>query len=325
MTKTDLPTKNDYQHAMDELKKLNEDLFYDDFKMKIQRLETRIEQLVDNSSIDFKNETENIINKTNTLLHQIDIQQIEVRDLLEKHQDAILQKNQEFLETERKQNLLVFEKLQKSINEFTKLTGELQEKIERNNKQLVDRAIEAVSPVSQHITEFVDKLSLSDEKNREFLEQNRAYVTLTKTQMTEIEQQLTMNTEALQQMDERIEKLLNSYETKLQIHEQGLKNILVVREEALINKLANQYNNWILKQYENDELNKGEILQWHEKVAVFLKDQKKQNEEILDSISRNMSKKEDLEDIEKKNTLKMNILLAVVAIETIFIGVQFFI
>jgi hypothetical protein len=325
MTKTDLPTKNDYQHAMDELKKLNEDLFYDDFKMKIQRLETRIEQLVDNSSIDFKNETENIINKTNTLLHQIDIQQIEVRDLLEKHQDAILQKNQEFLETERKQNLLVFEKLQKSINEFTKLTGELQENIERNNKQLVDHAIEAVSPVSQHITEFVDKLSLSDEKNREFLEQNRAYVTLTKTQMTEIEQQLTMNTEALQQMDERIEKLLNSYETKLQIHEQGLKNILVVREEALINKLANQYNNWILKQYENDELNKGEILQWHEKVAVFLKDQKKQNEEILDSISRNMSKKEDLEDIEKKNTLKMNILLAVVAIETIFIGVQFFI
>lgn len=325
MTKTDLPTKRDYQHAMDELKKLNEDLFYDDFKMKIQRLETQIEQLVDNSSIDFKNETENIINKTNTLLHQINIQQVEVRDLLEKHQDAILQKNQEFLETERKQNLLVFEKLQKSINEFTKLTGELQENIERTNKQLVDRAIEAVSSVSQHITEFVDKLSLSDEKNREFLEQNRAYVTLTKTQMTEIEQQLTTNSEALQQMDERLEKLLNSYETKLQIHEQGLKNILVVREEALINKLANQYNNWILKQYENDELNKGEILQWHEKVAVLLKDQKKQNEEMLASISSSMSKKEDLEGIEKKNSFKMNILLAAVAIETIFIGVQFFI
>ena len=106
--------------------------------------------------------------------------------------------------------------------------------------------------------------------NREYLEQNRAYVTLVKKQISETEQQLTANTALLQQMDERWEQLIKSYETKLQIHEQGLKNILVVREEALINKLTQQQNNWILKQYENDELHNAEMIQQHEKIVALI-------------------------------------------------------
>ena len=117
----------------------------------------------------------------------------------------------------------------------------------------------------EHINDFVQKLSLSDKSNREYLEQNRAYVTLVKKQIAETEQQLTTNTVLLQQMDERWEQLIKSYETKLQIHEQGLKNILVVREEALINKLTQQQNHWILKQYENDELHHAEMTQQHRK------------------------------------------------------------
>lgn len=218
MTKTELPTKNDFQHAINELKTLNNEIFYDDFKTKIKNLESHFEQMND----------------------------------------------------------------------------------------------------------FVQNLSLSDKSNKEFLEQNRAYVTLVKKQISETEQQLTANTAMLQQMDERWEQLIKSYETKLQIHEQGLKNILVVREEALINKLTQQQDNWILKQYENDELHKADMMQQHEKIVALLREQRKQNEEILEYISTNISSKQDLVRMEKKNPIKMNLLLCIVAIEAILIGVQFF-
>ena len=218
MTKTELPTKNDYKNAINELKTLNNEIFYDDFKTRIKNLESHFEQ----------------------------------------------------------------------------------------------------------VNDFVQKLSLSDQNNREYLEQNRAYVTLVKKQIAETEQQLTSNTALLQQMDERWEQLIKSYETKLQIHEQGLKNILVVREEALINKLTQQQNNWIQKQYENDELHHAEMIQQHEKIVALLKEQRKQNEEMLEYISTHISSKQDLVGIEKKNPIKMNLLLGIVALEAILICVQFF-
>jgi hypothetical protein len=218
MTKTGLPTKNDYKNAINELKTLNNEIFYDDFKTRIKNLESHFEQ----------------------------------------------------------------------------------------------------------VNDFVQKLSLSDQNNREYLEQNRAYVTLVKKQIAETEQQLTSNTALLQQMDERWEQLMQSYETKLQIHEQGLKNILVVREEALINKLTQQQNNWIQKQYENDELHHAEMIQQHEKTVALLKEQRKQNEEMLEYISTHISSKQDLVGIEKKNPIKMNLLLGIVALEAILICVQFF-
>jgi hypothetical protein len=218
MTKTELPTKNDYKNAINELKTLNNEIFYDDFKTRIKNLESHFEQ----------------------------------------------------------------------------------------------------------VNDFVQKLSLSDQNNREYLEQNRAYVTLVKKQIAETEQQLTSNTALLQQMDERWEQLMQSYETKLQIHEQGLKNILVVREEALINKLTQQQNNWIQKQYENDELHHAEMIQQHEKTVALLKEQRKQNEEMLEYISTHISSKQDLVGIEKKNPIKMNLLLGIVALEAILICVQFF-
>ena len=218
MTKTELPTKNDYKNAINELKTLNNEIFYDDFKTRIKNLESHFEQ----------------------------------------------------------------------------------------------------------VNDFVQKLSLSDQNNREYLEQNRAYVTLVKKQIAETEQQLTANTALLQQMDERWEQLIKSYETKLQVHEQGLKNILVVREEALINKLTQQQNNWIQKQYENDELHHAEMNQQHEKTVALLKEQRKQDEEMLEYISTHISSKQDLVGIEKKNPIKMNLLLGIVALEAILICVQFF-
>ena len=218
MIKTELPTKNDYKNAINELKTLNNEIFYDDFKTRIKNLESHFEQ----------------------------------------------------------------------------------------------------------VNDFVQKLSLSDQNNREYLEQNRAYVTLVKKQIAETEQQLTANTALLQQMDERWEQLMQSYETKLQIHEQGLKNILVVREEALINKLTQQQNNWIQKQYENDELHHAEMKQQHERTVALLKEQRKQNEEMLEYISTHISSKQDLVGIEKKNPIKMNLLLGIVALEAILICVQFF-
>ena len=64
--------------------------------------------------------------------------------------------------------------------------------------------------------------------------------------------------------------------------------------------------------------------QQHEIIAALLKEQRKQNEEMLEYISTHISSKQDLVGIEKKNPIKMNLLLGIVALEAILICVQFF-
>jgi len=284
MVKIELPTKKDYEEAVNELKKLNAELFYDDFKVNIKQLESHIEHLTNNNSQEFKTEAEQIVRQAEGFIRQLETQQAEMKEFIEKQLQSI----------------------------------------EKNNKDLVDEAIKAVSSVSDHINEFIQQLSLVDEKNKEFLEQSRAYVTLTKKQITETEEKLTVMGETLQQMDERWEQLFKSYEKNYQIHEQALKNLLVVREEALINKVTQLHENWNVQQYNHDEAHKAEILHWHEQVASHIKAQSRQNEKILETISTNLTSKADLVKAEKKHSLKTNILMAVVAIEAILIGLQFF-
>lgn len=323
MVKTELPTEKDYEEAVNELKKLNDELFYDDFKMKINQLETHIEQLTNNSLQDFKSEAGQTVNQVQGFIRQLESQQTEMTVLLNKQQQTIIQTNLEFLENERAQLLVVYEKLQNSVNHYTELTNELQQNIEKNNQYLVAEAIKAISSVSDHIDEFIQELSIADEKNKEFLEQNRAYVTLTKKQITETEEKLTVMGETLQQMDERWEELFKSYEKKYQIHEQALKNLLVVREEALINKVTQLHENWSIQQYNHDEAHKTEILHWHEQVASHITVQSRQNEKMLETITTNLSSKADLAKAEKKQSIKINILIAAVTVEAILIGLQF--
>ena len=40
-----------------------------------------------------------------------------------------------------------------------------------------------------------------------------------------------------------------------------------------------------MKQYENDELHQADMIQQHEKIVVLLREQRKQNEEMLEYIS----------------------------------------
>ncbi|WP_071394686.1 hypothetical protein [Bacillus tuaregi] len=324
MVNTDLPTKKEYEEAVNELKKLNDELFYDDFKIKIKQLENHVEHLTNNHIQGFKNEAGNLISQADDLFRRLEGQRIEIESLVESQQQTIIQANQDFIENERTQLLSVYERLQNSIGEFTEHSQALQQNIEKNNKELISEAIKAVSTVSDHINEFIQKLSLADEKNKEFIEQNRAYVALTKKQIAETEEKLTIMGETLQQMDERWEELFKSYEKKYQIHEQALKNLLVVREEALINKVTQLLENWSIQQYHHDENHKSEILDWHEQVAAQIKVQNKQNENLLETIKTNLSSKADLAKAEKKQSLKTNILLAAVAIEALLIGLQFF-
>ncbi|KAA9024236.1 coiled-coil domain-containing protein [Niallia endozanthoxylica] len=325
MVKTELPTKKDYEEAVNELKKLNDDLFYDDFKGKIKQLESHIEHLTNSNIQEFKTEAEHIVRQGEGFIRQLENQQTEMKEFIERQQQTMTQTNLELIENEKTQLLAVYEKLQKSVKDYTMLTNGLQQNIEKNNKDLVDEAIKAVSSVSDHINEFIQKLSLADGKNKEFLEQNRAYVTLTKKQITETEEKLTVMGETLQQMDERWEELFKSYEKNYQIHEQALKNLLVVREEALINKVTQLHENWSVQQYNHDEAHKAEILHWHEQVAAHIKAQSRQNEKMLETITTNLTSKADLVKTEKKQSLKTNILITVVAVEAILIGLQFII
>jgi len=230
MPTTQLHEKNEYEKAMDELKKLNEDLFYDDLKEKMKMLES-------------------------------------------------------------------------------------------NNKELLEKAVTVINSVSNQIATFTQELSVSDERNRNYLEQNEAFVTLTKKELAKTEDKLAAQVKALQQMDDGMQLLQQSYKEMFKKHSDSINTILVVREEALINKITYQLEYSTIKQLEQHEKQKLEIQQLQEKLDSVSKN----NYQNYHSLSTQLSSKEDLVKIEKKSTLKMNILLSIAVIEAILIGIQFFI
>jgi hypothetical protein len=324
MATTQLPTKSEYEHAVDELKKLNEDLFYDDFKEKIKLLESNMLQLAMSNSNDFKKETQNVISRAGLLFRQMETQKQEIQGLLEASRSEIVESNQLFLDEERAQLLFVYKELQSSMQQFTEKTTEMQQVVERSNKELVDKSLGAIASVTDGIASFTQELSVSDERNKHFLEQNEAFVTLTKEQFSLTEEKLAAHALALQQMDYHLEQLQKAYQEMYQRHTDSIKSILIVREEALIEKVMYQLDSWTAKQADQDERVKREIQTRQDQMDSLIHAQSKQSHEMLQSIASEMSSKQDVAAIEKKTALKMNILLSVVVIEAVLIGIKFF-
>jgi hypothetical protein len=320
MVKTHLPTKSEYDRAVDELKKLNEDDFYDDFKDKIEKLEKSFIEITVSHSNDFKKEAENISSRASMLFRQMESQQKEIKGYLEEKQNHIIQKNQDFLELERTQLLFVYEELQKSIQLFNERMLELQQTVENRTKDLLGHTLQAIGNVSSEVTEFTKKLSNSDERNIQFLKQNEAYVTLTKEKLALTEGKIASHMAALQDMENQLKQMHKRYEEMFQRHSDSIKTILTVREEALINKITQQIEYSDAKHFEHHENMKRELQQWHEHMEAL----NKKSNDILGLISSRMSSKEDLENVEKKSKWKLNFLLAIVAIEVIVIGINYF-
>ena len=319
MVKTQLPTKSDYDLAVDELRKLNEDIFYDDFKKKIGELEGNILGIAVSNSNDFKEKAENIMSRASMLFRQMEQQQKEMKGHLDENQKDIIQNNQDFLEVERTRLLFVYEELKKSIQVFNETSLELQQNVAVSNKDLLDQTLLALGTVSNDVTEFTQRISESDERNKQFLQQNEAFVTLTKEQLAAIEGKIASHVAALQEMDIHLSQLQKLYEDMFHRHTESIKTILVVREEALLNKVTHQLDYWEGKQslyYENMKL---DVQQWQEQMET----QSKKSYGMLQSISDNMTSKENLANFEKKNKFKLNLLVSIVAIEAIIIGLNY--
>lgn len=273
MVTTKLPTKTEYEKAMDEIKKLNDDLFYDDFKEKIKLLERNLQQLAMSSASDFKKEAENVAGQASLLFGQMEAQKQEIRELMEA--------------------------------------------VESSNKDLLDQAVASIQSVSKHVAEFTERASISDERNRQFLEQNEEFVTLTRGQIAQTEEKLAAHMAAFRKTELHLEQLRTSYEDMFQKHSESIKSIMVVREEAFVEKVTRQFEDWSAKQSEQG-------VELQRQMDALIQAQGKQSREMLESISNKMSSKEDLAGMEKKNALKMNLLLSAVVIEAVLIGVTFF-
>jgi hypothetical protein len=325
MATTKLPTRSDYDRAVEELKQLNDDLFYEDFKEKIKDLENNILQININNSRDFKKEGQNVINRANFIFIQMEKQQNEIKDFLNKNQNETVDQLKSFLDDARIQLLFVYKELQTSITTFKEEANKLKQEVDNSNKNLVHQALSSIGEFSQHVADAKEKLSDSDERNREFLKKSETFVQLTKEQLANTEHRLDKHVIMVKQLDNTIEQMLKTYEEKFQRQGERIKKNLVVHEEVLLNKLSNQFNEWTKKQVELEGEQKLEVQQWHEKIDSMLEQQTKQNKEMLESIASNMSSKEDLSNVEKKTALKIYILLSVVVIETLFIGMNIFI
>jgi uncharacterized protein with von Willebrand factor type A (vWA) domain len=229
MLQTNLPTKNEYEKAVNELKKLNEDIFYGDFKEKMSSLAGR-------------------------------------------------------------------------------------------NKELLEKAVTTVDTVSNEIAEFTRELTVSAENNRKFLEQNESFFTLTKDDLAKTQEKLATHVTALLAMDNRLQQLQQSYKEMFHKHSESINSILAVREEALINKVIYQLECFSQKQFEQLEAHKLEIEHLREQMESL----GKKNHEALHTLSSQMTSKQDLVKLEKRSSLKMNVLLGVVVVEAILIGIKFF-
>jgi len=229
MVQANLPTKNEYDIAINELKKLNEDIFYGDFKEKMNSLEGR-------------------------------------------------------------------------------------------NKELLEKAVTTVDTVSNEIAEFTRELTVSAENNRKFLEQNESLFTLTKDDLAKTQEKLATHVTALLAMDNRLQQLQQSYKEMFHKHSESINTVLVVREEALINKVIYQLESLTQKQLGELEAHKADIEQLREQMESV----SKQHHEALSALSNQMTSKQDLAKMEKRSALKMNVLLGVVVVEAILIGIKFF-
>jgi DNA anti-recombination protein RmuC len=218
---------------------------------------------------------------------------------------------------------------EKAVQELKKLNedifyGDFKEKmnlLESNNKELLENAVTVIDTASNEIASFTRDLAVSAENNRNFLKQNEAYVALTKGELAKTEEKLAAHVTALRQMEDRLERLQKSYKEMFHKHSESINTILVVREEALINKVIYQLQNSTHKHLEQLESYKSEIELLQEKVVSM----SKHHNELFHILSNQTASKEDLKKIEKKNTQKMNILLAVAVVEAILIGIKFFI
>ncbi|MED4224909.1 hypothetical protein [Neobacillus cucumis] len=230
MVQTNLPTTSDYENAVNELKQLNEDIFYGDFKEKMNSLEGR-------------------------------------------------------------------------------------------NKELLEKAVTTVDTVSNEIAAFTRELTVSAENNRKFLEQNEEFFVLTKDDLAKTQEKLAGHVTALLQMDSRLQELQHSYKEMFHKHSESINSILVVREEALINKVTYQLECLTQKQLEEFDSQKLEIEQLRDQIESRIK----HTNDSLHALSDQMTNKQDLAKMEKRSALKMNLLLGVVVVEAILIGIKFFI
>ncbi|WP_042454316.1 hypothetical protein [Neobacillus dielmonensis] len=292
MVATNLPTKSDYENAVDELRKLNDELFYDDFKEKIKHLENNIVQLSISNSADFKQEAENVISKAGLLFQQMDTLKTEIEDLL-----------------------------QKNIALFNENAKELQQAFMISNQELLDKATDSIGAVTETVNDFMHKLTEVDEKNQQFLQQNETFVSMTKQQLSLAEEKINTHIADLRTMENRLEELKRAYEEMFQKHTESIKSIMVVREEALVDKLTHQMDNWTAAHVHFNENLKRDFEEWQHQIDTFFKEQSKQNSDRLQTVVENMVSKEDVAKIDKKS----KVLLTIVAVEAILIAISFFV
>lgn len=215
----------------------------------------------------------------------------------------------------------MYEELQKSIALFTDKTNEMQQAVASSNKDLLNKTIETIGSVSNDVKDFSRELTKSNENNRKFLEKNETFVTLTKQQLAKTEEKITAHVMELQQMGNRLEELRKAYEEMFQKHTDLIKSLMVIREEALLGKVTQQLDIWKDTQSKFNEKLRADF----EQLNFALKEQGNRQYELLHSISNKVSSKEDLANVEKKNNIRMNLILSITVIEAILIGIKFFI
>ncbi|WP_251552089.1 hypothetical protein [Neobacillus muris] len=295
MVTTNLPTKSEYENAVAELRKLNNELFYDDFKEKIKQLESHFAQLED--------------------LKQ------EIQVLLATNKSEIVENNQQFLEDGQARLLAANEELQQRMALFTEKTNEVHQAAVDSNKNVLEKAMVSIGTVSESITDFLHKVTEANEKYQTFLSQNETFVSLAKEQLLLAEEKMGSHVKELQELENRLEELQQAYEGMFQKHTESIKSIMVVREEAFVDKITHQMENWTAVHAKFNENLRFDFEQWQNQLDSFIK---RQNDEMLQTISENMVSKEEFFKAEKKNQLRSVCLISVMIVEAVLIGISFF-
>lgn len=279
----------DYEKAVKELKELNEDIFYDDFKSKITNLEITLERISEDNALQFKKETGSLIDRSNSLFRQNEKQTAEIYELFESHKETIEEQNMAFIEQERKQLLFVYEALVAKVDLFEEENKALKSDIalfaERN-----DVLHQTITSNNAYLKDFTESFHSDYVKHTEKV------------------------TDALDVTSRKTEAMLEEFSTQ--------QVALFAEGNDMLDQTITS-NNAYLKDF--TETFNSDYVKHTEKVTDVLDVTSRETEAMLDGFSEKLVTKEEFNRLEKKSRVKMNVILAVAVVNTVLVGVYWFV
>ncbi|MEV5114461.1 hypothetical protein [Peribacillus frigoritolerans] len=229
-----LPTKDKYLVAVEDLKKLNNDVFLADLKTEIEEFLDVLSTTSDNLDESYEEHSKKIIRSAQTLLKASDKNLEELRTVITEKLDEVKDASIAFIQTEKQLLQENYEPVKQMIYTSDAVHQKIEQELTSKYNELDLSLKTNVEQLDNSIKSFIQQLEDVNVANRGFLKQNEQYVKLVEEHVQTLQQQVELQMKQQRDLDEKWQGLLKSYHEKFDVQEKKLDKTLVVREQELV-------------------------------------------------------------------------------------------